>query len=201
MNKQRFALISTFEKDGVVDLAVYLKEKGYQIMTTGGTHKKIATRLNALTSVTEYTDYPEYLDGRVKTLHPKIYGGILAQRSKRKHLDQLEEQGVSFIDIVVVNLYPFHLAVKDNMKMLDAQELIDIGGVSLIRAAAKNWQDVLVITDPSDYQYLMSNFDELIKDRNYRLDQAKKAFNLTFYWYKKFNKFCCNSVNLLMHLI
>ena len=155
-----YALLSTSDKRGISTLASFLESKGLKILSTGGTAKILrnAKRISDLTS------YPEILGGRVKTLHPTIYGGILHLRGVQQHQEELQKHHIPEIDIVVVNLYPFWRAVNEDLDMLKAQELIDIGGVSLIRAAAKNWQNVLVLTDPNDYQELMDDYDNLIKD-------------------------------------
>lgn len=178
----RYALISTYDKTHIGTLARMLVDNGYQILSTGGTFKKLAEILpkKMLTSVSDFTEFSEILDGRVKTLHPKIYGGLLAQRSKRKHLEELTVLNIPLIDIVVCNLYPFYQAAEQNLPMMESQELIDIGGVTLIRAAAKNWQNVLVLTDPTDYPALIeNNFEDVSRDQNFRHYLAVKAFQMT----------------------
>lgn len=177
----QYALISTYDKTNVVPFAEFLVSRGYKILSTGGTFKILAEKIkkSELFAVSELTKFPEILDGRVKTLHPKIYGSLLAKRSKRFHREQLKEHGIPDIRIVAVNLYPFHQAVEENMDMEEAQELIDIGGVSLIRGSAKNWQDVLILTDPKDYQELMNNYDSLMGNDTFRLSLAVKAYQTT----------------------
>lgn len=126
-----------------------------------------------------YTKFNQILDGRVKTLHPKIYGGILYKRGIPHHEEELIANQITPIDIVICNLYSFEDAVKKGLSMEETLDLIDIGGVSLIRAAAKNWEHVIVLTDPNDYQEFADNYQNLMKDKNYRLKLALKAFKLT----------------------
>lgn len=147
------ALISVSDKTGVVEFAKDLEELGFEILSTGGTAKAIRDAGIACTGVSDVTDFPECLDGRVKTLHPAIHGGILAMRSNPEHMRQIEALGIEPIDIVAINLYPFKETIlKPGVTLEDAIENIDIGGPTMIRAAAKNWQDVAVIVDPSDYE-------------------------------------------------
>lgn len=146
------ALISVSDKTGIVDFAKHLVELGYEIISTGGTHKVLAENGVPVIGVSDITGFPECLDGRVKTLHPKIHAGILAMRKNPEHMQQLQDLGVDTIDIVAINLYPFKQTIlKDGVTFEDAIENIDIGGPTMIRAAAKNHQDVAVIVDPEDY--------------------------------------------------
>jgi len=151
------AIISVSDKTGVVELARALKECGAEILSTGGTAKLLAENGIAVTKVSDFTGFPEILDGRVKTLHPKIHGGILARRSDATHLSQMKEHAIEPIDMVVINLYPFEATVaKEGVAEQDAVENIDIGGPSMIRSAAKNFADVAVVTDPDDYPDIIS---------------------------------------------
>ncbi len=146
------AIISVTDKTGIVDFAKGLQNMGYDIISTGGTAKSLRDGSLDVTEVSDYTGFPEILDGRVKTLHPKIYGGILALRDNPTHMDTLEAHGIKSIDIVVVNLYAFEKTIeKDGVTFAEAVENIDIGGPTLLRAAAKNLKNVTVITDPADY--------------------------------------------------
>lgn len=147
------AVLSVSDKAGVVEFAKELEKLGYEIVSTGGTAKAIRAAGVAVTGVSDITGFPECLDGRVKTLHPKIHAGILAMRGNPEHMKQIEELGVTPIDIVAINLYPFKQTIlKDGVTLEEAIENIDIGGPTMIRAAAKNWQDVAVVVDPADYE-------------------------------------------------
>ena len=148
----RQALLSVSDKTGLVDFARELSARGVALLSTGGTAKAIADAGIAVTDVGTYTGFPEMLDGRVKTLHPKVHGGILARRDVAEHTAALREHGIPTIDLVVVNLYPFRETVaRPNCTLEDAIENIDIGGPSMVRAAAKNWPHVGVVVDPADY--------------------------------------------------
>ncbi len=146
------ALISVSDKTGVIEFAEKLVKLGYEVLSTGGTAKALADAGIAVTGVSEVTGFPECLDGRVKTLHPALHGGILAMRSNKEHMEQIAQLGISPIDIVAINLYPFKQTIlKEAVSFAEVIENIDIGGPTMIRAAAKNWQDVAVIVDPADY--------------------------------------------------
>ena len=146
------AIISLTDKTGVVEFARELDTLGYEILSTGGTWKVIHEAGIPVTQVSDVTGFPECLDGRVKTLHPMIHAGILAMRSNPEHMAQLEKLGVTPIDIVAINLYPFKQTVlKPGVERAEVIENIDIGGPTMLRAAAKNYQDVSVIVDPADY--------------------------------------------------
>ena len=151
MNVRR-ALVSVSDKAGVVELCRALAALGVQILSTGGTAKLLEKEGLRVTEVSAHTGFPEMLDGRVKTLHPKIHGGILARRDQREHMAAIEEAGIAPIDLVVVNLYPFQATVADpDCTLENAIENIDIGGPALLRAAAKNHAGVAVVVDPADY--------------------------------------------------
>ena len=154
------ALLSVSDKTGLIPLAKALvNELGFKIISSGGTAKLIESENLPVTRVADYTGFPEILGGRVKTLNPKIHGGILARRDKKSHLDDLDQQNINPIDLVVVNLYPFAKTIsKENVSWEEAIENIDIGGPTMIRAAAKNHQDVLVVTDPSQYSNLIDAY-------------------------------------------
>jgi len=146
------ALISVSDKTGIVDFAKELDKLGVEIISTGGTAKILSEAGIKVINISDVTGFPECLDGRVKTLHPKVHAGILAMRSNPAHMEQLKELGIDTIDMVVINLYPFKQTIlKGHVELEEAIENIDIGGPTMIRAAAKNYQDVVVMVDPADY--------------------------------------------------
>ncbi len=147
-----YALLSVSDKTGIVDFAEGLIRAGYTLISSGGTHAVIQAEGLPVTKVSEYTGSPEILNGRVKTLHPKIHGGILAQRGNPNHDIDREANDIGLIDIVAVNLYPFAETVaKPDVTLAEAIENIDIGGPSMVRSAAKNYKDVAVLTNPNQY--------------------------------------------------
>jgi phosphoribosylaminoimidazolecarboxamide formyltransferase / IMP cyclohydrolase len=173
------ALISVSDKTGVLDFARALSALGINILSTGGTAKLLADNGVPVTEVADYTGFPEMLDGRVKTLHPKVHGGILARRDFPAHRAALEQHGIPTIDMVVVNLYPFQQTVaRADCALEDAIENIDIGGPAMLRSSAKNHKDVIVLCDPSDYAHvlteLQSNQGEVAYETKFAL--AKKVF-------------------------
>jgi phosphoribosylaminoimidazolecarboxamide formyltransferase/IMP cyclohydrolase len=178
MNKVRQALISVSDKTGLVEFAQALAGMGIRILSTGGTAKLLEKSGIAATEVSAHTGFPEMLDGRVKTLHPKIHGGILARRESREHMAAIRAAGIDTIDLIVVNLYPFQATVADpDCRLEDAIENIDIGGPAMIRAAAKNYGSVAVVVDPADYASVL---DEIrasgeVADAT-RFALAKKVF-------------------------
>lgn len=171
------ALISVSNKENIVNFAKKLSEAGINIISSGGTSKKLLEENLPVKTVEEITGFPEILEGRVKTLHPKIHGGILAKRNE-KHLNELKEKSIPKIDLVVVNLYPFHKIIEGGEEKIEqAIEQIDIGGHTLIRAAAKNFENIAVIVDPEDYEKVA---DELVKKKSISIEMRKmlaaKAF-------------------------
>ena len=153
-----YALLSVSNKTGIVDFARSLVDYGYTIISSGGTHSVIAAEGIPVTKVSDYTGSPEILNGRVKTLHPKIHGGILAQRGNPVHDMDRNANDIGLIDIVAVNLYPFAETVsKPDVTLADAIENIDIGGPSMVRSAAKNFKDVAVMTNPHQYGIYMDS--------------------------------------------
>lgn len=156
----RRALVSVFDKTGVERLAAGLHEQGVEIVSTGSTAKRIADSGVPVTGIEDVTGFPECLDGRVKTLHPKVHAGILADRSKQDHLDQLDELDVTAIDLVVCNLYPFADTVASGADDAEVVEMIDIGGPTMVRAAAKNHAAVAIVTSPGDYDTLLDELTE-----------------------------------------
>jgi phosphoribosylaminoimidazolecarboxamide formyltransferase / IMP cyclohydrolase len=181
MNKIERALISLTDKSGIEGFAKELAGLGVEILSTGGTASKIREAGIEVMDVSEFTGFPEMLDGRVKTLHPKVHGGILNQRANADHQKQCAENGLKNIDLIAVNLYAFEKTVADpNCSLADAIENIDIGGPTLLRASAKNFHDVTVIVDPADYPQVLQEMKETgnttLKTR-FRL--AAKVFALT----------------------
>ncbi|GHV04682.1 bifunctional purine biosynthesis protein PurH [Clostridia bacterium] len=178
------AIFSVSDKAGVIEFAKELQKLGVEILSTGGTHKALAESDIRVIGISEVTGFPECLDGRVKTLHPNIHAGLLAMRSNPEHMAQIHALGVEPIDIVVVNLYPFKQTIlKSGVSLGDAVENIDIGGPTMLRAAAKNYQDVSVITDPADYNRVISelkNNGKVSVQTNFYL--AAKVFALTAHY-------------------
>jgi phosphoribosylaminoimidazolecarboxamide formyltransferase/IMP cyclohydrolase len=174
------ALISVSNKAGVVEMAQGLQALGAEILSTGGTAKALREAGVRVTDVAAYTGSPEILDGRVKTLHPKIHGGLLGRRSLPAHAEQMAQHGIGPIDVVVVNLYPFEATIaKPNCHFDEAIEQIDIGGPSMLRSAAKNHEDVLVMVDPADYQRVLQALKENTVTRALRRELAMKVFQHT----------------------
>ncbi|MFA6178878.1 MAG: bifunctional phosphoribosylaminoimidazolecarboxamide formyltransferase/IMP cyclohydrolase, partial [Candidatus Methylopumilus sp.] len=154
------ALISVSDKQGILELATSLNKFGVEILSTGGTAKLFRDNNIAVTEVSDYTGFTEMLDGRVKTLHPKVHGGILGRRDLPEHTAAMAEAGIPNIDMVVVNLYPFEATVaKPDCTLEDAIENIDIGGPAMVRSAAKNWKDVAVLTDASQYAGVLAEME------------------------------------------
>src|ERR1041385_5591697 len=177
------ALLSVTDKSGIVEFARALTALGIEILSTGGTFRVLKEAgISPLREVAEVTQFPEMLDGRVKTIHPRIAGGILAMRSRPEHMRAIEAHGIPLIDLVCVNLYEFEkVAAKQDAPLEELIENIDIGGPTMIRAAAKKWQDVAVVTSPNDYaeiiEELRKNGGSLSEGTHWRL--AKKAFAAT----------------------
>jgi len=171
------AIISVSDKAGVTDFAKELNQLGFEVFSTGGTKKALAEAQVPVKSVSELTGFPEILDGRVKTLHPAVHGGILAKRNVPGHMAQLAENNIGAIDLVVVNLYPFVQTVsREGVALDEALENIDIGGPTLIRAAAKNFPSVVVLVDPQDYQPVLEKLKGGDVDLAERKRLAQKAF-------------------------
>src|SRR5687767_8826593 len=154
----RRALISVHDKTGLVDFASALVARGVELLSTGGTAKALRAAGLAVKDVSEETGFPEMLDGRVKTLHPKVHGALLGVRDDESHRKQMEAHGIRAIDLVVVNLYPFEATVsRPNVTFAEAVEQIDIGGPAMLRSAAKNHRSVGVVTDPSQYAAVLDD--------------------------------------------
>ncbi|MDR2645338.1 MAG: bifunctional phosphoribosylaminoimidazolecarboxamide formyltransferase/IMP cyclohydrolase [Endomicrobium sp.] len=182
------ALISVSDKTGIVEFAKELKNLGWDIISSGGTAKILKEKSINCKEISEVTGFPEILDGRVKTLNPKIHGGILAIRNKNEHIKELQKHNISVIDMVVVNLYPFEETInkipkpEDKKISQDVIENIDIGGVALLRAAAKNYKDVMVICDSKDYSVIVDNLKSKSINEDLKLNLAAKAFRYTAYY-------------------
>ena len=147
------ALISVSDKTGIVELAKEIVSCGYEIISTGGTAVTLKNAGIDVIGISDITGFPECLDGRVKTLHPNVHAGLLAMRANKEHMEQLEKLNINTIDMVVVNLYPFKQTImKPGVDLQTCIENIDIGGPTMLRSAAKNYQDVTVLVDPSDYE-------------------------------------------------
>ncbi len=171
------AILSVSDKTGLVDFAKGLDDLGIEIFSTGGTKKTLQDAGVPVQSVSDITNYPEILDGRVKTLHPMVHGGILARRDLENHMSQLKEKGITPIDMVVVNLYPFVQTVsKEKVDLTEALENIDIGGPTMIRAAAKNFPHVLVIVDAADYDLIL----EKLRSGKISLEERKRLAQKAF---------------------
>ncbi len=182
MGKIKRALISVTDKTGVQEFARELAAMGVEIVSTGGTAKAIRAAGVDVKDVSELTGFPEMMDGRVKTLHPRVHGGILAIRDNEEHVKQMEENGIPAIDLVAVNLYAFEETVKrPDVPLAEAIENIDIGGPTLLRSSAKNFRYVTVITDPEDYSLVLkemkANGGETTLETRFLL--ARKVFALT----------------------
>ena len=180
MTTKRRALLSVYRKEGIVDLARGLVARGFEIVSSGGTADELTKAGVKVLGVSTVTGFPEILDGRVKTLHPLVHGGILARRDVESHLAALEKHGIAPVDVVVVNLYPFEDKVAKGASFEVAVENVDIGGPALLRAAAKNFAHVAVVVDPADYALLLEQVDrDGGVDLASRLYFAQKAFRHT----------------------
>lgn len=178
---QKRALVSVSDKTGLVEFVKGLQAAGWQIIATGGTQKLLEESGVKTIGISEVTGFPEICDGRVKTLHPKVHGALLARRDEPSHMAALAENGIELIDLVCVNLYPFRQTIaKEGTTMAEAIEKIDIGGPSMLRSAAKNWNDVTVVCDPSDYDRILSEIQaEGNTKKETRLELSAKAYTHT----------------------
>jgi phosphoribosylaminoimidazolecarboxamide formyltransferase/IMP cyclohydrolase len=176
------AIISVTDKSGIVDFAKALSKFDVQILSTGGTARAIREGGIQVTDISDYTGFPEMMDGRVKTLHPKVHGGLLGLRDNPEHVSMMEKYGITPIDMVVVNLYQFEKTVaREGVTLEDAIENIDIGGPSMLRSSAKNFRDVTVIVDPEDYGVVLKEMEETDGETTLktRFKLAGKVFRLT----------------------
>lgn len=182
MGKIERAIISVTDKSGIVEFANSLSGLGVQILSTGGTARALRDGGISVTDISEYTGFPEMMDGRVKTLHPKVHGGLLGLRDNPEHVEMMKAHGIKTIDMVVVNLYQFEKTVaKEGVTLEEAIENIDIGGPSMLRSSAKNFRHVTVVVDPVDYEVVLREMkttggETTLKTR-FRL--ARKVFQLT----------------------
>lgn len=181
IRKIKRALISLTDKTGIEGFAAELAKLGIELLSTGGTAKKLRDAGLTVMDVSEFTGFPEMLDGRVKTLHPKVHGGILNKRDNPEHQRQCSEYGIESIEVIVCNLYAFKKTVMDpKCSLADAIENIDIGGPTLLRASAKNFNDVTVIVDPADYPLVLAEIKETGNTTSEtRFYLAGKVFELT----------------------
>lgn len=176
------ALISVFKKDGVLELAQFLIENGFNIISSGGTAHFLMEAGIPVRSVDSVTGFPEILDGRVKTLHPNVHGGILARRDDKAHMETLALEKIETIDLVCVNLYPFEEKLKQGLSFAELIEFIDIGGPSMLRSAAKNFKDVFVLSDPSQYQKFKDMLNHGGDLFEYRKQLALEVFKKTAHY-------------------
>jgi len=182
MGRIERAIISVTDKTGIVDFARSLSSFGVEILSTGGTARTLREGGVSVTDISDYTGFPEMMDGRVKTLHPKVHGGLLGLRSNPEHVKMMKDHGIKNIDLVVVNLYQFEKTVaKEGVTLDEAIENIDIGGPAMLRSSAKNFKDVTVIVDPADYEVVLKEMEttggETTLRTRFRL--ARKVFRLT----------------------
>ena len=175
------ALISVSDKSGIVEFASALSKMGWEIIATGGTMKTLRDAGLKVINISDITGFPEICDGRVKTLHPKVHGGLLGRRDLEDHMRQLKDNGIDTIEMVCVNLYPFEATIaREGVTMEDAVENIDIGGPSMLRSAAKNFRDVTVVCDPSDYAQVLEEISTLGNTTpSTRLRLSAKAYTHT----------------------
>lgn len=198
MEKQK-ALISVSDKEGIVEFAKELSKNNFEIISTGGTYKTLKENSIKVIGIEEITKFPECLDGRVKTLHPNVHAGILAKRDDSMHMEKLKELDIKTIDLVLINLYPFKETVKKGFPLDDCVENIDIGGPTMLRAAAKNYKDVLVVTDKNDYGEVL----DLIKKsktikaipKKIKYEYALKVFELTASYDALISKYLRDEIN------
>jgi len=182
MGKIKRAIMSVTDKSGIVEFARALQQYHIQFLSTGGTAKVLREGGIEVTDISEYTGFPEMMDGRVKTLHPKVHGGLLGLRDNPEHVKVMKENGIENIDLVVVNLYQFEKTVaRDGVTLEEAIENIDIGGPSMLRSSAKNFRDVTVVVDPSDYEKVLKEMKALDGETSLktRFRLAKKVYHLT----------------------
>ncbi|MDR2702656.1 MAG: bifunctional phosphoribosylaminoimidazolecarboxamide formyltransferase/IMP cyclohydrolase, partial [Spirochaetaceae bacterium] len=173
------ALISVYYKEGVPELAQALTGLGWEILSTGGTFRYLQDNRIPVTDISTVTGFPECLDGRVKTLHPAVHAGILARRDNPSHMDTLKSLGVETIGLVCVNLYPFFEKVQAGLTIEETVEFIDIGGPAMLRSAAKNYRDVIVLTDPADYAEVINGINAENVSLEFKKRLAGKVFDLT----------------------
>ncbi|MCX7845292.1 MAG: bifunctional phosphoribosylaminoimidazolecarboxamide formyltransferase/IMP cyclohydrolase [Dictyoglomaceae bacterium] len=196
-----WALISVYNKEGIRNFAKELYKLGYEIIATSSTAKEILKENIPVHEISEITGFSELIGGRVKTLHPKIFAGILARRNKKEDLEELNINNIPLIDIVVCNLYPFSEVIKkEDVTMEEILENIDIGGVSLLRAGAKNYPYVLVVSSPEDYQEVIEKLNSNQVDENFRKKMAIKTFSYTSYYDQIISNFLSKNISSILNL-
>ncbi|CAN5421192.1 bifunctional phosphoribosylaminoimidazolecarboxamide formyltransferase/IMP cyclohydrolase [soil metagenome] len=188
------ALLSVTDKTGVVDFARSLVAAGYELISTGGTSKVLREAGLEVRDVSDVTGFPEMLDGRVKTLHPLVHGGLLGDVRLESHRSAMQEAGIEAISVVAVNLYAFEKTVTGKHDLEEATESIDIGGPAMIRAAAKNWKNVTVVVDPSDYDSVAARLDDGFDDE-FRLSLCAKAFRHTAFYDSMISRYLTDAAN------
>ncbi len=196
--KIKRVLMSVTDKTGIVEFARALSEEfGAEIISTGGTAKVIAEAGIPVTPIDEVTQFPEMMDGRVKTLHPRVHGGLLAKRDNDSHMAQAADHGIEMIDMVVVNLYAFQKTVDSGADFGTCIENIDIGGPSMLRSAAKNFASVTVVTDPSDYDDILAEMREMGGSTSYdrRQKLAYRVFSLTAAYDGAISRWMCDQLS------
>ena len=177
---KRRALVSVSDKTGIVEFCKGLEKLGFEVVSTGGTLKALLDSGVKAISISDVTGFKECLDGRVKTLHPAVHAGLLARRDDVEHMKSLEEMGYNTIDLVAVNLYPFKKTIeKPNVALEEAIENIDIGGPTMLRSAAKNYRDVLVVCEPEDYSEVLDRIASKTDDATFRLSLSYKVYRHT----------------------
>lgn len=186
------ALISVYDKNGILELADFLVKHDFEIISTGGTYAYLKENKINVIDIEEVTHFPEMLDGRVKTLHPAVHGGILAVRDNDIHMKTLEKRNIKTIDMVVVNLYPFFEKIKEDLSFEEKIEFIDIGGPTMLRSAAKSFKDVVVISNIEDYKPIMKEMEKGEVSFETRKKLAGKVFNLTAAYDASISKFLLN---------
>jgi phosphoribosylaminoimidazolecarboxamide formyltransferase/IMP cyclohydrolase len=195
MEKITRAILSVTDKTGIAEFAGELSKMNVEIISTGGTAKTIRESGITVKDISEVTGFPEMMDGRVKTLHPKVHGGLLALRDNPKHAQDMQNHGIEPISLVAVNLYAFEKTIaKQGVTIEEAIENIDIGGPSMLRSAAKNYKFVTVVVDPADYLLVISQMKENngVTTLNFRFEMAKKVFRLTFQYDMAISKYLDN---------
>ncbi|MDO8481180.1 MAG: bifunctional phosphoribosylaminoimidazolecarboxamide formyltransferase/IMP cyclohydrolase, partial [Nanoarchaeota archaeon] len=183
------AILSVFDKSGIVDFARELVRMNWEVLSTGGTAKALRDAKVPVTEVSDYTGFPEMMEGRLKAMHPKILGGLLADRGKKSHLADAKKNKIEPIDLVVVNLYPFEETVRKKAPFDETIEMIDIGGPTMLRAAAKNFKHVVVVTDPKDYPWVLESLRTGGLNVEQKKDLARKVFNRTAFYDAEIMKF------------
>jgi phosphoribosylaminoimidazolecarboxamide formyltransferase/IMP cyclohydrolase len=194
MLSAKFAIVSVYDKENIIDVCKELNSLGYRIISTSGTYKLLKENQVDVIEVSSITNFPEILNGRVKTLHPKIHGGIL-YKDKDNHRKQVAEMGIPDIEIVIVNLYPFEKTVESTTNLEEIIENIDIGGPTLLRAAAKNFERVAVVVDKNDYPVLIEKLKNNENTLEFRMKLAAKAFNHVAYYDAAISKFFNNYIS------